>query len=71
MSIKLDASLETTISKQPSEPTLNDVDGKDLGDHLHSVNPGCADVVGIEARVELVDENPTVPVHCKVHAWWH
>lgn len=51
--------------------TLNDVDGKGLGRPLHSVDPGRADIVGVEARVEVVDENTTVPVNGEVHLWWH
>ena len=51
--------------------TLNDVDGKGLGRLLHSVDPGCADVVSVEAWVEAVDENTAVPVNCEVHPWRH
>lgn len=50
--------------------TLNDVDGKGLGGPLHSIDPGCADIVSVEAGVEAVDEYTTVSVNCEVHAWW-
>lgn len=51
--------------------TLNDVDGKGSGGLFHSVDPGCADIVSIEAGVEAVDENTMVPINCEVHPWWH
>lgn len=51
--------------------TLNDVDGKGLGCPLHSVDLRCADVVSIEAGVQAVDENTTVPVNCEVHPRRH
>lgn len=57
--------------KQSSGLTLNDVDGKGLGGLLHSVDPRCADIVGVEAGVELVDENASVPVNCEVHPGGH
>lgn len=56
---------------QVSGLTLNDVDGKGFRCLLHSIDFGCADVVSIEAGVEAVDENTTVPVNCNIHPWWH
>lgn len=58
-------------SKHPSGLTLNDVNGKSFGGLLHSIDPGCADVVSIEAGAEAVNEDTTVPVNCEVHPWWH
>lgn len=51
--------------------TLNDIDGKSPGGSLHSIDPSCAHIVGIEAWVEAVDEDTTVPVHSEIHAWRH
>lgn len=57
--------------RSPSEPTLYDVNGKGLGGLFHPIDLGCADVVCIEAGVEAMDENATMPVNCEVHAWRH
>lgn len=50
--------------------TLNDVDRKGLRDPFYTVDLGCADVVSVEAGVEAVDENASVPVHSEVHSRW-
>lgn len=50
-----------------SEPTLYDVDGKGLGRLLDPFDLGCADVVSVEAGLEIADENSTVSVNCVVH----
>lgn len=51
--------------------TLNDIEEESLRGPLHSVELRRADVVGIEARVEAVDENATVSVDSEVHCRWH
>lgn len=56
---------------QQSEPTLYDVDGKGLGRLLDPFDLGCADVVSVEAGLEVADENSTVSVNCEVHFLRH
>lgn len=56
---------------QSSGLTLYDVDGKGLGCLLHTPDPGCADVVGVEAGLEAADENSAVSVNRVVHFRGH
>ena len=49
--------------------TLNDVDWEGPGHLLHAPDSGGADVVGVEAGVEAVDEDAPVGEGREVHAW--
>lgn len=50
--------------------TLNNIDRKSLRGLFYPIDLGCADVVSVEAGVEAVDQNASVPIHSKVHSWW-
>lgn len=65
---------KTTLGNHPQllrKLTLYDIDGKGFGGPLHSFDLGCADIVSIEAWLEVVNEDTTVAVNGEVHSWWH